>query len=121
MTMVNAGHPHPAWKRADGSAEWAEIETGFPIGIVEGAEFEQETIELQPGERICLFTDGITEAMNPEQECFGEQRLRQAVAEASNSGEELVRHVQESIQEHVGDAKQSDDLTFICFGPEADE
>ncbi len=119
LTMVNAGHPHPALKRPDGSAEWAAIETGFPIGIVEGAEFEEETFSLAPGERICLFTDGITEAMNPDQECFGEERLKEAVAETkSNRAEDIVRHVQESISEHVGEAKQSDDLTFICFGPE---
>lgn len=122
LTMVNAGHPHPAWKRADGSAEWAAIETGFPIGIVEGAEFVEETFELQPSERICLFTDGITEAMNPNKECFGEERLLQSVDETeTNVAEDIVRHVQESISEHVGEAKQSDDLTFICFGPEDEE
>jgi len=122
LTMVNAGHPHPALKRVDGSAEWAAIETGFPIGIVEGATFEEETFSLDPGERICLFTDGITEAMNPDQECFGEERLKIAVAEAeTNRAEDIVRHVQESISEHVGEAKQSDDLTFICFGPEGDD
>ena len=118
VTMINAGHPFPVLKKTDGSAGWAKTETGFPIGVVEGAEFEEKTFNMEAGERMCLYTDGITEAMNENKECFGEERLRLAVEEASNKASDIAEHVQTRIQEHVGEAKQSDDLTFICFGPE---
>jgi len=117
VKMVNAGHPHPLLKKADGSVEPMKGDTAFPIGILEEVEFPEVSLVLQPNDRLCVFTDGITEAMNENKECFGEDRLEKVLRESSNSASEIVENLQRALREHVGSATQSDDLTWICFGP----
>lgn len=117
LRMVNAGHPPPLLKKADGSVEEVNSNTGFPIGVVEGAEFPERTFSMEPSERLCLFTDGITEAMTEDKECFGEERLQETLVNSTNSAEQIVEDIQRAIAQHVGPAAQSDDLTLICFGP----
>jgi len=117
MQMVNAGHPPPLLKKADGSVEQVKGETGFPFGVIDDVEFPEATYVLQPNERLCLFTDGISEAMNENKEPFGNERLEKVLRESPNSASEIVSNIQKAIERHTGSAIQSDDLTLVCFGP----
>ena len=82
MSYVNAGHNHPMLLRADGRAEWLDI--GGPLlGPVPDALFEQGAVTLEPGDRVVLYTDGITEAEGADREMFGEERMLAAVRDSS--------------------------------------
>ena len=72
---------------------------------------------LEPDDRVCLYTDGISEAMNEEKEPFGDERLEKVLGESGNRAPEIVANIQKAIDSYVGSATQSDDLTLVCFGP----
>ncbi|NLW50998.1 MAG: SpoIIE family protein phosphatase [Candidatus Brocadiaceae bacterium] len=116
IRLSNAGHCYPMVRRADGTVERVESATGFPVGITEEAEFPEAGIDVQPGEVICAFSDGIIEAMSESSELFGYKRLSRAMAEADPTPESVVKSIQKAIREHAGAASQSDDLTLVCFG-----
>ena len=117
ITVANAGHLSPIVRHADGTVETVECEGGFPIGLVEDAEFPETVMDIGAGDRVCLFTDGVTEAMDAGKEQYGEDELAAAIQGASANASDIIRAVQESMTQHVKDAHQSDDVTFVCFGP----
>ena len=117
LSIVNAGHCPPMVRRADGRVEQAPCGGGFPAGVLEEAEYEESKLELAPEDKLCLFTDGIIEAMNEEKEPYGEKRLSRALREASARAQSILERVQDSVWQYVGDAQQHDDITFVCFGP----
>ena len=73
-TLVQAGHPHPAVMHADGQVDYLGA-GGLPIGLIEGAEFEEFEVQLQPGDRLFLMSDGIIEAEDAAARQLGEQGL----------------------------------------------
>ena len=115
--MVNAAHPPPILRRGL-SGEASEIQscTNFPIGAVDGAEFEPQTFQLAPGDVVCLYSDGITEAMNASKELYGVERLKAAVAMPAANAQQVMENILKDTQSHVGSAYPSDDLTLVCFG-----
>ncbi|WP_415182499.1 PP2C family protein-serine/threonine phosphatase [Phaeovulum sp.] len=74
VQLVQAGHPHPAVLRADGSVEYVGS-GGLPVGLLEGASYESFDVTLTPGDRLFLMSDGITEAINPKGEMLSEDGL----------------------------------------------
>lgn len=81
LTYVNAGHNPPLLFRA-GQPEPVLLEaTGVVLGLFEDADYEERSLELQPGDTLLIYTDGVTEALNPRGEEFGEERLRDLVGE----------------------------------------
>lgn len=116
IRLSNAGHCYPMIRKPDGRVERIEEGTGFPVGITHEAEFPETTVQLNPGEIVCAFSDGIIEAMNEENELFGYKRLNRAIAEADGTPEAVVKRIQKAIRDHTGSAPQSDDLTLVCFG-----
>jgi sigma-B regulation protein RsbU (phosphoserine phosphatase) len=122
VTYVNAGHMPPLVIRAaDGSIE--ELRTGgMALGVLPGIEFEQRTVHLQPDDALVLYTDGVIEALNLEQEMFGKERLVQVVrANRTRPATDLARIIEDTISAFVGDAAQFDDLTLVVAkrtGPE---
>jgi len=117
LLIGNAGHLPPLVRRADGTVESLERTSGFPIGITEEAEFPECSVRIQPHDRVCAFTDGLTEAMNKDKEVYGEERFMEALRNASLAPAAMVEKIQKSVREYTGDAEQSDDLTLVCFGP----
>jgi sigma-B regulation protein RsbU (phosphoserine phosphatase) len=73
-TLCQAGHPYPLICRRDGGIKMLG-DGGLPVGLVPDAVYETVTFELRPGDRLLIYSDGITECFNAEHEQFGEQRL----------------------------------------------
>ncbi len=128
LTYVNAGHNPPLLVRAEsssavsaagetdgGGARVELLQTGGPvIGLFEHFTFEQETIQLNVGDVLVAFTDGVSEALNPEGEEFGEPRLfALAAAHADLSAGDIHARVSAEVRAFCRDAPQHDDLTLV--------
>ena len=113
LEFINAGHPSPLLLRGDSIVELFN-EGSFPVGLVEEAEFASMRRQLEPGDTLVLFTDGVTEAMDPDEQLFGNERLRQA---AVGGSEKTIAELQQSILDAVEDfcrgAEAADDVTLL--------
>lgn len=113
LTYVNAGHNPPCVLRSDGRREYLD-KGGLVVGIMPGIEYEQATVTLGTGDDLVLYTDGITEAMNVEEEMFGEERLEELlVAHRHKSARDIEEHVYTEIRDFAAGAAQADDLTMV--------
>ena len=81
VTFTNAGHNPPYILRADGTVEVLKSTINLVLGVMEGMPFSSETLQLNPGDALVMYTDGVTEAENPQHDQFGESRLEAALAE----------------------------------------
>ena len=111
---VNAGHNPPTLVRADGSFELLE-EGGLLLGVMAGMPYASGTVTLGVGDVLSMFTDGVTEAMSPEGEEWGEERLEPLlVSNRAKSAEDILKDVHDAIKEFTDNAPVlSDDLTMI--------
>jgi serine phosphatase RsbU (regulator of sigma subunit) len=89
---------------------------GLPLGVDADYQYEQFTRTFAPGEFLALFTDGISEAMNLENELYGLSRLRNQLAQPSASVDALGRLILDDVKLFVGGRSQSDDMCLACFG-----
>ena len=117
LEYINGGHPSPMLLRR-GQVSDLCTEGSFPVGIIANAEFTAETIKLEPGDTLVLFSDGVTEAEDPDQEFFGVARLREVLAghpDASPDAsiESLQKIVLDEVEAFSRGASQSDDLTLL--------
>jgi len=114
LTYANAGHFPPVLVRADGSIE--RLEQGGPVlGVFADANYDQDTVALQPGDRLVFFTDGITEARRADDEEFGEARLiEQVVTNRGCSAPSLQARLAEAVASFTGGVFQ-DDATLIVL------
>ena len=119
FSFVNAGQATPLVVRNNGAVSRLDS-SNFPLGFFSGISFESSSTQLEPGEHVLIFSDGITEAMDSDHELFGETRLK-AVLEgcASLDSQKMCDKVVAAIKEFVGGAPQADDLTLVVlrFGP----
>ena len=115
-TYVNAGHNAPLLVRPDGSIA-ALTEGGMVLGIFPAATYESGTVELEPGDHLVLFTDGLLEALNTAGEEFGEERVRDLLRQNSNaSASTLLSRLQEELDAFSAAAPQHDDITMMVLG-----
>jgi len=120
VTIVNAGHMAPFLRHADAKIVTVSEEiTGLPLGVVESFRYEQETIQLEPGDSLTVFTDGLSEAMNAENELYGLERLKNSLSAQCDGIEALGKHVLDDVKKFAGERSQSDDMCMICFGRDA--
>jgi serine phosphatase RsbU (regulator of sigma subunit) len=113
LEYINAGHPSPILIRC-GVAEEAFTEGSFPVGLVPEAEYFVTHIKLEPGDTLVLFSDGVTEAMNPNEELFGVARLREVLnGQMQTSLDQIQKCVLESVENFCCGASQADDLTLL--------
>ena len=113
---ANAGHEHPALRKKDGSFEMIKYRHSPAVGTMEGMKFREHEFKLDPGDRVYVFTDGVPEATNAENELFGEERTLAALNKDPNASlEQLLQGVKSSIDEFVGEAVQFDDITMLGF------
>jgi serine phosphatase RsbU (regulator of sigma subunit)/pSer/pThr/pTyr-binding forkhead associated (FHA) protein len=113
LSFANAGHCSPLLVRRSGEIESLQT-TSMPVGLVPGAPFTVETRVLMPGDRLVLYTDGVTEAQNAAEDFYGKKRLKDAVA-ASSELDCTGMHdaIQESLKAFTQGAEQSDDITLV--------
>ena len=117
VVLSNAGHASPIIRHANGSLERFDQElAGLPIGMMEDYEFEAETRRLEPGDMIVITTDGVEEAMNPEGELFGTERLLELVKNGPSEAEKLGKLLLADVRRHARGYPQSDDITIMTFG-----
>lgn len=116
FTYVNAGHNPPLLKRADGAFEYLRARPGFVLAGMEGIRYRQASLTLQPGDMLYLYTDGVTEATDANNELYGEERLLQCVNRCSSDDpQQLLPAVKADIDRFVGDAPQFDDITMLSL------
>ncbi|HYI11580.1 MAG TPA: SpoIIE family protein phosphatase [Thermoanaerobaculia bacterium] len=113
VEYVNAGHTPPLWLRKDGATELTESD--LLLGVVSRAEFVNRQLQLEPGDSLVLFTDGVTEARSPEGIDLGSMTIGAALAKLHGAdAEAIVTSVNETVINHVGDAEcLDDDVTFL--------
>jgi sigma-B regulation protein RsbU (phosphoserine phosphatase) len=114
LTYVNAGHNPPLLYQAASDKMSSLDRTGMPLGIISGASFAQSHVQLQPGDFVVLYTDGVTEAMDSEQAEFGMDRLLAVVSDNNNaSAEELATAIETAVDEFTSSALPFDDFTLL--------
>jgi serine phosphatase RsbU (regulator of sigma subunit)/pSer/pThr/pTyr-binding forkhead associated (FHA) protein len=115
LSYVNAAHCPPIVVRAGGELQTLEA-TGMPVGLMEAAEFGVAEERLAPGDKVVIYTDGVTEAQNATGEFFGKRRLREIVAaHAAASCQSLHDAIQQAVAEFTEGASQSDDITLVVL------
>ena len=115
ITAANAGHEYPIIKKGDGGFELLKDKHGFVIGGMEGMKFKEYEIVLGAGDVLFLYTDGVAEATNAENELFGTGRMLEALNKNKDAGpEEILSAMKSDVDEFVGEAPQFDDLTMLA-------
>ena len=115
LTAANAGHEYPVLKLPDGGFELLKDKHGFVMGGLEGARYKEYEIQMQPGSKLFLYTDGVPEATNAENELFGTDRMLEALNASSDaSPKDVLAGVRRAVDGFVQDAEQFDDLTMVC-------
>ncbi len=116
VDVASAGHWAPVVVRADGSTpSELEIDAGYPLGVVEDAQFETTSVDLgdDPFLLFC-YTDGVTEALNTAGDPYGRERLIQALADRTDLNPKgVLKHIRQELATFVGTAEQSDDITML--------
>ena len=113
LEFINAGHPSPFLIRR-GAAEEAFTEGSYPVGLVPEAQYTAACLKLEPGDTLVLFTDGVTEAMDPEDQFFGVPRLKRVLTGQPECPlGQLQKCVLEAVENFTRGARQADDLTLL--------
>ena len=116
LSYASGGHDPPLIVRSDGSSVLAPSTHGVALGVAPGIEYGYHEMSLEPGDTVVLFTDGVTEAMNADNEQFGIERLREVfVGNPPADSEEANRAVFEAVRDFAGDTPQSDDITCLTL------
>ncbi len=114
--LCSAGQTQPVLMSAK-TAEVKLVETlgdTFPLGILEDASYEETPLQLEPGDKVVFYTDGIVEAMNKKEEIYGFERLQEVIKTSKASkAEALMNDIITSVSDFTGNAPQHDDLTVI--------
>ncbi|MCC6397517.1 MAG: SpoIIE family protein phosphatase [Bacteroidetes bacterium] len=114
LTYVNAGHNPPYVVRAGGAVERLD-KGGMILGVMETfVPYEEGTVDFSTGDLLVLFTDGVSEAMNPQSQEYGEERLETVIRKAGGWGAQgLIDIIHQDIIAHAAGAPQSDDITMM--------
>src|SRR3984957_1692573 len=115
LTYCNCGHNPPLLLRPDAGAFETLPNCGPPLAVIEGITYAPRTLALAPGDLLLLYTDGVTEAEDPQTAQFGMQRLQQAILEArGTSARRVVEHLVARVAAFANGAPQSDDITCVA-------
>ena len=116
MVLSNAGHLPPIIRKADGRLEKVAKAGGAPLGMLPGMRFGQETVELEAGSTVVLYTDGIVEAMNRKEELYGYDRFEILLKKGPADPGRLREAVIGDVNRFTGLSPQHDDMTMVFFG-----
>ena len=110
MEYCNAGHNPPL---LDG--EYMKVNSNAPIGLWSEVKYQEEAVDDMHGKTLFVYTDGINEAENIRQEQFGENRLQALLRENKGDARQISETIHKAVEDFVGDAEPSDDLTKLCI------
>ena len=116
VSYTNAGHNPPYLMKADGRIEQLPMSKDLVVGALDDFQFSEETLQLEHGDTLMLYTDGVTEAVNLCNEEFGEKRLEDTLRQvAPQSCQQMIDAVKTSVSDFAGEAEQSDDITMLAI------
>ena len=116
VDFSNAGHNLPFVIKPSGETRQIECEPGLVLGIMPTFDYPSGTIHLEPGDTFFFYTDGISEAMDEQGNEFGEDQLAEVLGECGGlKAADISRHVVQAVQDHAGEAPQSDDITCLTL------
>ena len=115
LTAANAGHEYPALRHACGPFELVKDKHGFVIGGMDGVKYREYELQMTPGSKLFLYTDGVPEATDANKELFGTERMLSALnTDPDAAPEDILKNVRAAVDAFVKDAEQFDDLTMLC-------
>lgn len=116
LTAVNAGHEYPVLKRANGSFELFKDKHGLVLAAMEGVRYKEYVIELEKGDRLFVYTDGVPESTSVQQELFGTDRMITVLNQLSGESPEAMLHgIKKELDSFAGEAPQFDDITMLVL------
>ena len=116
LTYSNGGHDAPMLVRSDGTTTLLPLTGGVALGIAPDQKFQSRTVQLEPGDTVVFYTDGVTEAMNGDGEQFGVQRMSDVFAASPpKNSEQAAQAMFDAVKVFVGDTPQSDDITCLAL------
>ena len=116
LTAANAGHEYPAIKNPGGSFELLKDLHGFVLGGIEGTRYREYELQFEPGGKLFIYTDGVTEATDSGDTLYGTDRMLEALRSCEDSSpREVLETVSAAVSEFKGNAPQYDDLTMLCL------
>ncbi|MBQ6325796.1 MAG: SpoIIE family protein phosphatase [Clostridia bacterium] len=116
LTAANAGHEFPALRQPNEKFELYKDKHGFVIGGMEGVRYKEYEIQLEPGSKLFVYTDGVAEATSAEQELYGTERMIDALnTDPDATPQQILKNVRASVDGFVKEAEQFDDLTMLCI------
>jgi sigma-B regulation protein RsbU (phosphoserine phosphatase) len=116
LTAANAGHEYPIVKEAGGRFEILKDKHGFMVGGMDGAVYKEYEIDMKPGSAVFVYTDGLTEASDPDNRMFGMDRvLEELNRDTGRKAGEYVRQMKDAVFEFEKGRDPFDDLTMMCL------
>jgi sigma-B regulation protein RsbU (phosphoserine phosphatase) len=116
LTLANAGHCRPVLLPAGQDPRWGVKHLGTALGFEPGLEFERTELTLRPGDALVLYSDGVSEAFNPQDECYGNDRLlADAGAFAGQSAPAITTNLLQKVRAFAAGAPQSDDIAILAL------
>ena len=117
LSFVNAGHPYPVlYRKDDDSFSFLKEKPNLVLAGMDGIPYNEHKITLQKGDKIFIYTDGVTEATSSKQELFGDERLLSAMQKTKNmDAPKTLETIRAQIDEFTEDTEQFDDITMMSF------
>ena len=116
LTCSNAGHEYPVFQRSGKRFELFKDKHGFVIGGMDGVQYKEYVIQMEPGDKLFVYTDGVPEATNADQELFGTERMLAALNTQPDAAPmDVLKGVRKAVDSFVLEAEQFDDLTMLCL------
>ena len=113
---ANAGHEHPAFKKAGGQYELVIYKHSPAVAIMEGLSFNEREFEMKPGDTLFVYTDGVPEASDKDNVLFGTDRMIEVLNVAPEATpEHVLCSMRTALDDFVGQAPQFDDITMLCL------
>ena len=116
LTAANAGHEYPVLRKPGGGFELVKDKHGLVIGGMEGVRYREYELQMEPGSKLFLYTDGVPEATDADNNMFGADRMVAALnTDPEAAPEQILKNVRAAVDAFVKDAEQFDDLTMLCL------
>ena len=116
LSFVNGGHNKPCISRAGGAFEMMDCKVDFVFGMMEDMPYREQKTTLMPGDKLYLYTDGVTEAFNDREELFGDERLIESLnrhMDLASDPDQLLETMYKELHTFANGADQSDDITMV--------